>query len=317
MVECRFCKVKTEVVITYKHYWYCCPKCQCAFRKKRKKYPSEQFPLNLMLAFGLMLKRLFGKKTGFPYYYPNAKMSSDKSLMYEYYSDFEKNKYECSKWKKYDDEFIEFLNSAGIVFDGQEVLSVSDGPGAIAVRLKEKCKSFVVTEFNSKAVKLMKEKLGIEVVRYDFAVDNIEDVVSQRKFDLIFFRSCIEFCQDVEALLNGVKKILKPGGKIYVLVHPYSLGHSVRWMFDEYTSFVFFSPKKINEFFENAGYQQIHENEKHVVEELLFKKDTMSLKDAITFGPFMVFYYFRAILFNRKINFSLKGELHHFFYQKK
>jgi 2-polyprenyl-3-methyl-5-hydroxy-6-metoxy-1,4-benzoquinol methylase len=90
------------------------------------------------------------------------------------------------------------LDDSKIEYKGKRILVISGGPGIFAKKLAE-FSEVVVTEYSPETVNQMKTELGLNVVKFDYKTDRIEDVV-EGKFDFIYMESSINFCEDQEGV---------------------------------------------------------------------------------------------------------------------
>ena len=138
---------------------------------------------------------------------PMVDIIEEENKFYEAYSESCQLPYESTKWKIYDDQFLQLLDHVGINLTGKTVLSISEGPGFFAKRLADIAREIVITEINYKAVDAMRKELGIKAYKYDFNKDKLSDIFHNKKFDLIFMRSCMAFCNDLESLAKELAKV--------------------------------------------------------------------------------------------------------------
>jgi SAM-dependent methyltransferase len=151
------------------------------------------------------------------------------------------------------DLLLDQLSLAGIELDGKSVLDVSGGPGYVAAALKHRTQRFLVTEYSEKATRAMHDVLGIETLRFNYATDRLDKVVTGR-FNLILLRSSIIFCPDLDALAGSLRRILAPGGHVLVETIMPTLGEVFWWQQMEYKFPRIYAQETIEKYFYKHGF---------------------------------------------------------------
>ena len=95
---------------------------------------------------------------------------------------------------------------------GGKILDVAGGPGIVGEWFKNKGYEVTLIDFVDNALGVAKGK-GLNVIK-----SKIEEIEwgTLNKFDYVFLGDIIEHLFNVEGLIEGVKKVLKPGGKVII-----------------------------------------------------------------------------------------------------
>lgn len=236
--QCPVCDaVDWERINTLKHWWYCCNECNSVFTRPKNRYlfsfPFLAAPLRLLNM--LALNKLRFLETDF---LREQRVIEDESVRYSQYARFLKSGSGLDPWTKALDIQFERFDRLGIEYRGKRILCISGGPGIFAKKLSE-YSEVVVTEFSSDTVKMMKEYLGLNSLRYDLNSDRLEDVVSG-KFDLVIADSVINFCNDQKRFVQSLTTILNEKAVVFISNDTASLGYMLTWQFEDYipTAFV-------------------------------------------------------------------------------
>jgi SAM-dependent methyltransferase len=126
-----------------------------------------------------------------------------------------------------------------------EILEIGGGIGNISVQFLAEGKDLTVTELQEKYCNIIRQKLsgykGLkEVIRMDITDPGFDDRHAglMGKFDTVFALNVIEHIPDRYLALSNCRKLLKPGGKLIILVPAFqslfnrfdeSLGHYLRF----------------------------------------------------------------------------------------
>lgn len=246
-MKCKVCNSGDLVKLnTYKHYWYKCNSCNCVERSKKNKYFFDG------ILPGFVKKRL---PTYFNYllsdeYFDPAKIT----LNYDYYAKLgDLNVVSKSKWNGEANIVHNRIMSYNIDIKGKDLLDISGGPGFVAESFKEFANYVLLTEYSAKAVEGMQRFLSVDVKKYDYNSDDITAVTS-RKFDIIFIRFSINFCFDLNKFCADIKKIIKPGGVVYIEHVEPNKGCILRWQFDGYTYNILYDVGEFAKIFERNGF---------------------------------------------------------------
>ena len=140
-------------------------------------------------------------------------------------------------WYKGLETQIAMLEGLGIEYRGKRILCISGGPGIFAKKLSE-FSEVVITEFNNEVVKMMKEHLGLNSVRYDFNSERLEDVVSG-KFDLVFAVGVINWCNDQKRFIQSLTNLLNDKAVVFISNNTPSLGYLLTWQFMDHMATTF------------------------------------------------------------------------------
>lgn len=307
-MQCKICKqdTLTESVDTYKHKWFYCKKCKNIFSVKKLNLDSKLKKILVNFISKITnqdrLKRLLlnNNTEGSDFYNYTGSLPGDGG------SHFPTKNSIFDKWSKYDKDFIRYLNDQKIDLNSKSILSISDEPGLIVDELEKYTsrKNITLTAFDQKTANLMSENLKCKVLKYDLNKDSLSKIVNNR-FDLIFFRSTLNFNLDFYSLLNEINKVSNNHTKIIFNFHTPTTASCFMWMFDDYT---------LQSLINFDFLQSVFEENKF---EIIFSKKITfnprkhyynSLSKKIFYYPFYLFYLTKFILknlFNRnefKIN---------------
>ncbi len=255
---CQHCQgTSLEILDSYMNHWIQCNDCLNVFRRGKETFPLDDLikqPFYNKL-YKSLPKRL--KKTVQPFLSSTHKFE-DKSTWYDYYSKSLEQDYKATKWKKYDDEFLNFLETIDIDLQGKDILAISEGPGFIVNRLRNRVNSIALTEVSQHAADTMAHMLKVDSYAYDFNKDDIQQIVKHKKFDQIWLRSCIAFCNDIDRLAGSLRKILKNESIVYIKFHAPSRLNCLHWMFNIVTTNVWYNPETIVRAFEKNGFELLY-----------------------------------------------------------
>lgn len=229
-MNCKICKQSTsfESIDTYKHLWFFCKKCKNIFSEQKNNKDSifkKKFVYFLSkVTHQDRLKKLL----------LSSEISGNE--FYDYTGNFSSKSNGHNKWSKYDGVFVKYLNDQNIDLNQKKILSISDEPGFIVEELEKYTpkENITLTSFDQKTANLMAENLNCKVFKYDLNNDILSKVVNNR-FDLIFFRSTINFNLDFDSLLNEISKISNDNAKIVFNFQAPTTASCLMWMFDDYT----------------------------------------------------------------------------------
>lgn len=237
-MRCKLCLENsfTEYIDTYKHEWFFCKKCKNVFSKKKWNLDSKLKKILVNFISKITnhdrLKRLLlnNNTEGNDFYNYTGSLPGDGG------SHFPSKNSIFDKWSKYDKDFIKYLNDKKIDLKSKSILSISDEPGLIVDELEKYTskKNITLTAFDLKTANLMSENLNCKVLKYDLNKDILSKTVNNR-FDLIFFRSTLNFNLDFDSLFNEITKISNNNAKIIFNFHAPTTASCLMWMFDDYT----------------------------------------------------------------------------------
>lgn len=257
--KCRFCSMKSfSVINTYKHYWFSCNECNNVVRIVKEKYPFEFIPRSIWGKINdKLLQHPKSLRELIVYALYNNKVTNND--FYEYYLNFDNGFPKTSKGTKWEFEHKQVmseLNDWNISFENKTVLEISGGPGFFAQDLQHLAKKWIMTEYNDVVAKRMSDYFGIKTIKFDFNSDNLNEKIDE-KVDFIFMRYCLNFCKDLNNLLQSFDEIMNKDGHVYVSFSPPTLGNSVRWSLDNYTFNVFYHPETVIRFFAENGFKLV------------------------------------------------------------
>ena len=230
--KCPVCDATDwEKINTYKHHWYSCNECNSVFAKRKDRYLFSFAPVR---AFIKLLNRLSGGRLRFLEvdFLRDQEVIKDESLRYSRYAGLLKSASGLNPWNEALELQFTRLDQSGIEYRGRRILCISGGPGIFAKKLSE-YSDVVITEFNDDAVRMMKEQLGLDAVRYDLNADRLENVVDGM-FDLVVAESVINFCVDQKSFVASIRKILNNDAVVLISNDTASLGYMLTWQFEDY-----------------------------------------------------------------------------------
>lgn len=233
---------------TYKSTWLECKKTGNFKRLQKKKYPLEWLP------FGLLQK--FPK---FRFIASFLKRNKEGVDAYKYYVDILKKNKRC-KWENEFKKINAELEELGYSLKLSNALDVSGEPGFFAFDMNAVAKNVEVTAFASEVARAITEELGIESKKFDFQEDNLAQIYQHKKFDFIFIRYAIGFCENLKEFIAQCSLICNKGSLVYLSFSPASRGVMARWMFEDYVYLRQYREDFVVSAFEDGGFELISRN---------------------------------------------------------
>ena len=297
-MKCKICKKDTKIKIidSYKHLWFRCKECKNIFSEK-KVYKESKLKKLLVNLISKITKQNRIKKlllnydtSGNEFYNYTGNIPNNGG------SHFPKKNSIHDKWTNYDNNFINYLKDNNVNLINKKILSVSDEPGLIVNELKKYTskQNITLTSLDTKTSKLMSSKLNCKVLKFDLNNDYLSKIFSER-FDLIFFRSTLNFNLDFVSLLNEVDKISNKDTKIIFNFHTPTTASCFMWMFDDYTLLSLVNIEYLLPVFEKKKFQIIS-SKKTTFNPRKFYYNTFSKK--LFYYPFYYFYLIKYLLKN-------------------
>ena len=116
----------------------------------------------------------------------------------------------------------------------------------------------VGNEFGERARAVARERFGVEVS--DRPLDELSD--EERSFDVVTLNSVLEHVNEPRAMLSRIRRLLRPGGALFVIVpNVDSLAcrvlHERAATFDGRNHLVYFSPKTLGRILETEGFEVV------------------------------------------------------------
>jgi SAM-dependent methyltransferase len=215
-----------KVFNTYKSIWIQDLSTGNYERQQKQKYPLESFINSLA-----PLIKPVPKVRGLIPFLGKKAQGAD---FYKYYIDYiiSGNR---GKWTGEMEAVIKRLHELGLSLEGKSILDVSGEPGFFASDMRSLASKVVVTVFAKEVADAMIEYLGVEALKYDFNNDILSEAVNSSKFDFIFVRYAIGFCEDLDFFFKNCIKVLNTQGFLWISFSPASRAVCARWMFDDYT----------------------------------------------------------------------------------
>jgi len=215
-----------KVFNTYKSIWIQDLSTGNYERQQKQKYPLESFINSLA-----PLIKPIPKVRGLIPFLGKKAQGAD---FYKYYIDYiiSGNR---GKWTGEMEVVIKRLHELGLSLKGKSILDVSGEPGFFASDMRSLASKVVVTAFAKEVADAMIEYLGVEALKYDFNNDILSEAVNSSKFDFIFVRYAIGFCEDLDFFFKNCIKVLNTQGFLWISFSPASRAVCARWQFDDYT----------------------------------------------------------------------------------
>jgi 2-polyprenyl-3-methyl-5-hydroxy-6-metoxy-1,4-benzoquinol methylase len=243
---CKICGADSKTVIdSYKHYWNSCNDCGNIFRERKEKYIVP-------CILSKSLAKIFLPENGMRLLYPEDIVIKEEEQMYDYTEASTLN-VEETKWINQINKIKKNLEIYNISLKKKKVLDISGGPGFVGKELSKVAEKVVVTEFSKIAVESMIKNLNINVVKFDYQTDRIDEVLDE-KFDVVFINYSINFCNDLYGFLSSLKNILHKGSLVFISFVPPTLGCCLRWQHHEYTYNILYQPETIGRIFAEGNF---------------------------------------------------------------
>jgi len=311
-MKCKICieEANFDSVDTYKHIWYFCKNCKNIFSKKKLNVDSKlkKKLINFLSKITNQdrLKRLLlnNDTSGNEFYNYTGDIPKDGG------SHFPTKNSIFNKWSEYDEDFIKYLIDQKVDLNSKKILSISDEPGLIVNKLEKYTskKNITITAYDKKTANLMSKKLNCKVLKYDLNKDNLSKIVNDN-FDLIFFRSTLNFNLNFNSLLNEIDKISNNHTKIIFNFHAPTTASCFMWMFDDYTLLSLVNIDYLLPIFTEKKFEIIYSNKKFFNPRKHYY-NTLSKK--LFYYPFYFFYmlkhFFKVVLSKNAIKLS-KNEI--------
>lgn len=281
-------KDKNIIIHTYKHKWSINTSNGICVIQSRNWYP-------------LGFLKIFSKKLAF--LAKDKKVTDNPSLIYEADSDISLGTQKFTTQGDIElqedraDIFCALLKRYGVNVHGKSVLDISGGSGVFVKQLlNHGAISVSNTEFSKGAVDYGKEILDIPAYYFDINKHKLSEIVNQNiKYDVVMLRGCIEFCDNLEELIDELKIIThKQSILILTFVDP-TLGVALRTQFDQYNLKICRPPTSVNETFTKKGYTTLIDSEM-----FLFDRNYAFRHLKNPLGIFYIFYLILGLFKLRK-----------------
>ena len=240
--KCIHCKSRNiKKIDTYKYFWYLCFDCGSASSQKKDSY---------LFSFLSPIINLFPKQretfhNKMSLLIGNKAVKQNSSSMYDYFLQESHVEWTLNSVKEFKERVIQKYN---IDINNKEILDISGGNGYFINEFKKDGANITFTEFNENAVKFVSENFGFTAYRFDVNEDSIENIIKNKKFDIVFLRAVIMFSKDINKLLESLKKVTHKDSLIIInySVIP-TVGTLLKTQYDEYNYFNLFSSKYLKE----------------------------------------------------------------------
>lgn len=246
--KCVYCDSENrERINSYKHHWMVCGDCQNVTRELK-----NTLPLDYLKKFAPLTSKNIAKML-----WHEVASQQDNRTFYDYYDSVVSKQSKDTKWEGELACLEELFAKCGLQMQGP-ALDISGGPGFLVEELNRKGIPAMATEFSDKAVRKMREVLGIECVSYDYNNHSLIEQIGQREFETILIRNSINFCRDLNKFCTELYAISQKDAIVYVDFSLPTLGVCLRWQHDEYTYECLWHPHTLRLYFEMAGFKLIH-----------------------------------------------------------
>lgn len=230
MHACKECQSDNLITTkTYKRTWYLCDDCGSGFPIQRNYYPLSWYPN------------------------PVFKKSADNDEeQYDYFVNEDHIAYSRDEAARFYKKYVE---KGHLDINDKHILDVSGGNGVFLSEIVKKgAASGTLTEINDKAIDYAKNTLGLEAFKYNFNSDDIS-TLTNKKYDIVFLRACLMFCDHLPEFLKQVREVLADNGKVFVQYSVYpTLGTLLRTQVDEFSYATLRSPAMMRQHFEELGF---------------------------------------------------------------
>ncbi len=232
---------------TYKSKWLQCSKTGCYKRQQKDSYPYQWVDNQLSRKIPKVraVATLLGRK----------QQGTD---FYRYYSDVLSSETR-GKWKDEFEKVRKQVEGIGLSLIGKKILDVSGEPGFFASDARSVCGEVSVTAFADSVALAIQDHLSISANKYDFNTDNLKAIYHGERFDVIFIRYAIGFCEDLRSFAQQCRALLKEDGAIYISFSPASRAVCARWMFDDYTYLRQYTKAFLTRCFVDQKFEQVGE----------------------------------------------------------
>ena len=140
----------------------------------------------------------------------------------------------------------------------------------------------------------MSKRLNCKVKKFDLNKDKLTNVVNE-KYDLIFFRSTLNFNYDFKLLLSEVSKLSNKNTIVIFNFHAPTIASCLMWMFDDYTLLSLINIDYLKTFIEKNNFEVIF-SERLLFNPRIHYYNTFFKK--IFYYPFYFFYLIQIIIKN-------------------
>jgi len=230
--SCQECGSSQLVKIdTYKRHYYFCDSCGSGAPVQKDHYPLQFLPVKDW-----------------------TKTDTDEESMYDYFVDPSHIEYSLETARDITEKYIKKWN---IPVEGKTILDVSAGNGHFINEFKKMGATVSMTEINDPSIDYARKTHGIEVYKYNYNTDALQDVI-QQKYDIVMERASIMFCKDFAKHAKDLTSIVKPGGLVFInhSVVP-TLGVVLRTQVDEFSYFSLRSPEQVIRHMNAAGFELV------------------------------------------------------------
>jgi SAM-dependent methyltransferase len=156
------------------------------------------------------------------------------------------------------DEIAEYLRAHGQASSGLSLLEVGCGHGNMLLEARNRGYDVHGLEYSADAARVANRKLGAEAVRVGAVAEN---TFPEGSFDICVLADVIEHVRDPADFLRHVRRVLKPGGVIFIAT-PSTDSWSARllgrqWMEYKPEHLFYFDRNSIRRLVQNASFDHI------------------------------------------------------------
>lgn len=149
--------------------------------------------------------------------------------------------------------------------DGMNILDIGCGTGELVIEIKKLYpKSKVIGVDIAKGMIEKAQEKAKKIDCIDFLIGDVHKLDFEKNmFDFVFNTISFHHYQEPAKALNEMKRVLKPGGKLYILdsIKDPRLISFMPWYWDYTDSKICYSrhlfSKEFHKFFENAGFKDV------------------------------------------------------------
>lgn len=224
---CKICGSNSIVTInTYKNYAFVCNDCHSVSHSENKSKYFLEYILPVQIIKILIPTKAFARL----FHVQDDFMTREN--FYSVYKD--QCLIDSPERLSQLDELLDQLNLAKVNIESADVLDISGAPGVLSRIIKNYVKTIEFTELNESVVSAISKAAGVKGYVFDYFKNNIDEIINDKKYDLILIRSSIIFCPDFEKLILSLKNLLNVNGHILIETILPTMGEILWWQQLEY-----------------------------------------------------------------------------------
>jgi SAM-dependent methyltransferase len=288
---CQFFNLNNIYIInTLKHSGIYCLKC-----KNQKNIAKKKTIFNYFSYVLLIIDKLLKTHLRDTFCFLNI---SPEETYYYYKQILRNNKYENTKWFKYDTDFMNYLKMNNVNLKGKKLISISEEPGYFYHKIKNLCSDILFTALNKDVCYEMKSTIGVNTITYNANSDNLFNIVNE-KFNIVLIRSVLNHIKDLENFINQIKEITSHDSIVICDFHSPSLQNSIVKGYDDYTFLNLYNDEFVKNIFLKNSFKVL--NESYQEEDLIERNYSDSYKQ-IVFKLLYKFFKFQNNYKNSNFN---------------